>query len=101
MTRIIAILTQKGSLSKGVHENTTVNLFAVDGEDKVKGVESLKLENAENNYFSLLMALKKVSLIYIESMNNDLKKLLEVIGIKTKCGSEIVNDRFINQFIFD
>ncbi len=61
MTRIIAILTQKGSLSKGVHENTTVNLFAVDGEDKVKGVESLKLENAENNYFSLLMALKKVS----------------------------------------
>lgn len=101
MPKIIAILTQKGSLSKGIQENTTVNLFEVDDEDKVKGVESIKLENAESNYFSLLMALKKVSLIYIESINNDLKKLLEVIGIRTKCKDEITNDSFINQFIFD
>jgi len=101
MTKIIAILTQKGSLSKGVQENTTVNLFEIDNEDKVKGVETIKLENAENNYFSLLMALKEVSLIYIESMNNDLRRLLEVIGIRTKCRNEIINDRFINQFIFD
>jgi len=100
MIKTIAILTQKGSLSKGIQDNTMVNLFEVD-ENMVKGVVSLKLENTENNYFSLLMALKKVSLIYIESINNDLKKLLDVIGIKTKCKEDMIDDKFIKQFIFD
>lgn len=100
MAKIIAILTQKNSLSKGIQHNTTINLFEVD-EDVVQGVESLKLENTGSNNFSLLMALKKVSLIYIESINDDLKKLLEVIGIKTKCKEDMINDKFINQFIFD
>ena len=100
MKKIIAILTQKGALSKGVQENTTINLFELEGE-KVKGVESIKLESAEHNYFSLLMAIKKVTLIYAETINADLKIILNKIGIKTKCKEDISSDRFINQFIFD
>lgn len=100
MKKIIAILTQKGALSKGVQENTTVNLFELENEN-VKGVESLKLESTEDNYFSLLMAIKKVSLVYADTINSDLKSILNKIGIKTKCKEDIHSDRFINQFIFD
>ncbi|WP_163304695.1 hypothetical protein [Dysgonomonas sp. 521] len=99
MAEIIAILTQKGNLSKNIQHNTTVNLFELENE-KVKGVESLKLENTENNYFSLLMALKKVSIVYAESFNTDLKNILNKIGIKTKNKEELEGDKFINQFIF-
>ncbi|MFV0328487.1 MAG: hypothetical protein ACK5KL_01495 [Dysgonomonas sp.] len=70
MAEIIAILTQKGNLSRDIQGNTTVNIFELEN-DKVKGVESLKLDNTENNYFSLLMALKRVSIIYTDSINND------------------------------
>ncbi|WP_029904659.1 hypothetical protein [Prevotella sp. 10(H)] len=100
MEKIIAILTQKGALSKGIQENTTVNLFEIEGNN-VKGVESVKLESTENNYFSLLMALKKVTLIYTDSISTDLKNILYKIGIITKCKDEITDDRFINQFVFD
>ncbi|MDR2949299.1 MAG: hypothetical protein LBV71_08825 [Prevotella sp.] len=99
MAEIIAILTQKGNLSRDIQGNTTVNIFELEN-DKVKGVESLKLDNTENNYFSLLMALKRVSIIYTDSINNDLKNLLSKIGIKTKCRDELNDDKFINQFIF-
>ena len=99
MAEIIAILTQKRNLSKDIQRNTTVNLFELENE-KVKGVESLKLDNTENNYFSLLMALKRVSVVYTESINNDLRHLLSKIGIKIKCRDELNDDKFINQFIF-
>ncbi len=100
MAKIIAIFTQKGALSKGIQENTKINLFQIDN-DEVSGVETLKPENTEPNYISLLMALKNVSLIYIESINKDLKNVLEMIGIKTKCKEEMTDDLFINQFIFE
>jgi len=100
MKKTIAILTQKGSLSKGIQPNTTVNLFSLVG-DEVKEVENLKLEDTGNNYFSLLMAVKKVSIIYIETINTDLKNMLNTLGIKTKCRDEIYDDKFINHFIFD
>ncbi len=100
MTKIIAILTQKGALSKGLQENTTVNIFEVDNES-VKSVESVKLEDTENSYFSLLMTVKKVSLIYIDSISIELKNILNKIGIKTKCKDEIIDDKFINKFIFE
>lgn len=96
----VAILTQKGALSKGLQNNTTVNLFTMEN-DAVVEVENLKLENTSENYFSLLMALKKVSLIYVDTINNDLRRILEKIGIITKCKDEIFDDKFICQFVFD
>jgi len=99
MAEIIAILTQKGNLSKDIQDNTTVNLFEMENE-KVKGVESLKLTNTENNYFSLLMAIKKVSIVYADTISTDLRNILGKIGIKTKCKEDLDNDKFINQFIF-
>jgi hypothetical protein len=100
MKKIIAILTQKGSLSKGLQKNTTVNLFSLEN-DKVNEVEYLKLEGTENNYFSLLMLMKKVTTIYVETINDDLKYMLNKLGINIKCKEEIGEDKFINQFIFD
>lgn len=100
MRKKVAILTQKGALSKGVQEDTTVNLFDLDDE-KVTGVENIKLEETTDNYFSLLMSIKKVSLIYVDTINNDLKRLLDMIGISTKCKDDMNDDKFINQFIFD
>lgn len=100
MEKIIAILTQKNSLSKGLQNNTTINYFKIQNEAVVE-IETVKLDNTSENYFSLLMAIKKVSLIYIDTISNNLKGMLNKIGIATKCGNEINNDRFINQFIFD
>jgi len=100
MEKIVAILTQKGALSKGLQENTMVNLFRLK-DDKVTSVESVKLKENTYNYFSLLMAIKRVSLIYVDTLNNELKSLLNSIGIKTKCKDETDGDLFINQFIFD
>lgn len=100
MEKVIAVLTQKGSLSKGIQDNTTVNLFKLQDE-KVTEFESIHLSNSENNHFSLLMVMKKVSLIYIDTISNDLKRLLEVVGIRTKCKDDTTDDMFINKFIFD
>lgn len=100
MKKIIAILTQKGALSKGIQENTTVRLFSLEDEE-VSKVENLKLEDIGNNYFSLLMAVKKVSIVYAETINTDLRNLLNMMNIKTKCKGEMADDRFISQFIFD
>ncbi len=99
MKKIIAVLTQKGSLSKGLQDDTTINLFKMDDE-KVTEVENVRLEETSNSHFSLMMALKEVTLIYADTISHDLKRLLNKLGITTKCGDEIVDDRFINQFIF-
>ncbi|HCO67714.1 MAG TPA: hypothetical protein DIT04_08180 [Dysgonomonas sp.] len=100
MKKRIAVLTQKNSLSRGIQNNTTVNVFELEDE-QVVGVENFKLENPTDNYFSLLMALKEVCIVYMQSINKDLRRLLETIGIKTKCADETNNDKFIQQFIFD
>lgn len=100
MKKIIAILTQKNALSKGLQDNTTVNLFKLEGEE-IQEVVSLKLDNTSENYFSLLMAIKEVSLIYADTISNNLKNMLNRIGIKTKCKEDIIDDRFINQFIIN
>jgi len=100
MEKVVAILTQKGSLSKGVQTNTKVNIFRIENE-KVAEVESVNLESTTDNYFSLFMKIKRVSIIYADTINVELKKILERIGIKTKCREELQDDMFINQFIFD
>ncbi|NDV79070.1 hypothetical protein [Dysgonomonas sp. 511] len=100
MAKVIAVLTQKGSLSKGIQENTTVNLFSMENE-KVKGVENIKLKGTGHENFSLLMALKKVNLIYMESISAELKATLQESGISIKCKDEIGEDKFLSQFVFD
>lgn len=100
MKKRIAILTQKNSLSRGIQNNTTVKVFELEDE-KVVGVENITLENTTNNHFSLLMAMKEVCVVYMQTISNDLRRLLETIGIKTKCADETHNDKFIEQFIFD
>lgn len=100
MKKIVAVITQKGALSKGLQENTKINLFKLENEQVVE-VENLSIEDTSTNHFSLLMALKTVSTIYIGSINNDLKNLLNLIGITTKSLDEEMDDKFINQFIFD
>lgn len=100
MKKIIAILTQKNSLSKGLQDNTTVNLFDIENEE-ITGVVSLKLDNTSEKSFLSLMKIKEVSLIYVDTISNNLKNMLTKIGIKIKCRDEILNDRFMTQFIFD
>lgn len=100
MKKIIAILTQKNSLSKGLQDNTTVNLFDMENE-AITGMVSLKLDNTNENAFLSLMIIKEVSLIYVDTININLRKMLNKIGIKIKCQDEISTDRFMTQFIFD
>jgi len=100
MNKVIAILTQKGSLSKDIQMDTVVNIFRMEDEE-VAEVEHLKMEAVSNNYFSLLMAAKKVSLVYLDSVNNDLKNMLNTLGITIKCKEEYTDDKFINRFVFD
>lgn len=100
MEKVIAILTQKGSLSKGINTNTTINLFKLR-DDQVTEVENIELEEVSHKSFSLLMALKEVSIIYIDSISKELKQILDTISITTKMKDDLDNDHFINKFIFD
>lgn len=100
MEKIIAVLTQKGALSKGFQENTIIRLFSLNN-NKVQKVENIKLEKTDNNSISLWMTTKKVTILYAETISADLKKMLQVMGIKIKCKEEFENDCFIEQFIFE
>lgn len=100
MEKIIAILTQKGALSKGFQENTIIRLFSLNN-NKVQRVENVKLENTDNDSISLWMAAKKVTVLYAETISIDLKRMLQMMEIKIKCKEELENDYFIKQFIFE
>lgn len=100
MEKTIAIVTQKGALSRGLQHNTKVNLFSIKN-DKVTGVENINLEGTSENRFSLMLALKKVSVVYIDTISNDLRRILDIVCITTKLKDEFDDDRFIRQFIFD
>lgn len=100
MEKIIAILTQRGALSKGFQDNTIIRLFSLN-DDKVQKVENVKLESTDNDSISLWMSAKKVTTLYAETMSADLKRMLQKMGIKTKCKDDLENDYFIKQFIFE
>lgn len=99
MDKIIAILTEKGSLSKEIQKDTMINVFIMEDE-KVVGYESIRLENNDRDSLSILLKIKEISLIYIDTINNELRRLLNKLGIKIKCKEEWNDDKFINQFIF-
>lgn len=100
MKKVIAILTQKGSLSKGLENGTTLNIFKLENE-KVAGVETIKLEDTTNSYFSLLIAIKDISMLYVDSLGQELVSLLIKLGVSVRFKNEINNDNFISHFIFD
>lgn len=97
--KTIAIITEKGTPGKDIQQNTLVNVFELEG-DKVCSYESIKLENDDSEAFSMLLKLKNISLIYIESINNELKRILNKLGIGVKCKDDWEGDKFIEQFVF-
>lgn len=99
MIKNIAIITEKGAPGKDIKENTQVNVFRLEG-DKVVEYENIKLESNDNDYFSSLLKIKEISIIYIETINSELKKLLSMLGIGIKCKEEWDGDKFIEQFVF-
>ncbi|MDU1891130.1 MAG: hypothetical protein E6767_10595 [Dysgonomonas sp.] len=99
MIETIAILTDKGALSKDLKENTLINVFKLEN-GKVCEYESITLESTDKKSFSKLLELKRVTLIYIESINHELKHFFGMLGIKIKCKEDWEGDEFINQFVF-
>ena len=99
MEKTIAVVTQKGSLSRGVQQNTIINLFKLTN-DKVTGVENVNMEEVSEKSFSLMLALKQVSVVYLGTISNELRRILDTIGITTKLKGDLDNDKFKQQFIF-
>jgi len=100
MKKTIAILTKKGRLIKDIEAGSDVNIFSLE-DNKVIGYENVKIENNEYGHFTTLVKKKRVKLIYMDSINEQLKKILNKLGIGIKCKSECLNDRFLNRFVFD
>lgn len=100
MKKIIAILTKKGKLCNDLQENSDMNIFQMEGS-RVIGYENLKIENIDYDSFASLTKKKKIELLYMEAINEELKNMLRSIGVYTKCKDEYANDNFINRFIFD
>jgi hypothetical protein len=100
MKEKIAILTNEGALSKDVKNGTLVSLFSMD-DNIVTRVEYFKLKDeATEEHFSFIMKLKKVTMIYTDSLSMNLRKLLSNTGIIIKCKEDMAGDKFINQFVF-
>ncbi|MDR2953908.1 MAG: hypothetical protein LBV43_02375 [Prevotella sp.] len=99
-TKTIAILTEGGMPGKEINENTQINVFRLE-EDKVLGYESIKLGSNDNNKLSMLIKLKEISLIYIDTLNNELRYLLQKLGVSVKCRDQWEDDEFIGKFVFN
>ena len=100
MKKRIAIPTQKGKLSKGIQQDTTFNIFEIEDE-KVVRVEQTVPDIITTNYTSLWLYYKRVTMLYIEEINHDLKNKLKRLGIIVKSRDELTEDKFFNSFVFD
>lgn len=99
MNKIIAILTKKGLLSNGIQENADLNIFKME-EDRVVGFEKIKIENQEEHRFFSLLRSKNITLLYMDALTHDIKKIIEKIGITIRLKEECEEDKFLNTFIF-
>lgn len=99
MKHRIAILTQKGSLSKGLENSTKINIFEFDDNEMV-GCENIILNEVNEIQFAFMMVTKNVNIVYVDSISTTFKNLLWIIGIKVKCKDELSNDAFIEHFAF-
>jgi len=99
MNKIIAILTQKGLLGKDIQIDTLVNVFKLEDE-KIREYDSIQLDNNDNASFSRLMKIKDISLLYIDTISEELENMLSKLGIIIKRKEEWGEDKFISQFVF-
>jgi len=99
MEKAIAIITDKGVPGTQIGENTMVNVFTME-EDKVSGYESIPLESSDGSSLSRLLKLKEVSLVYTGALSNELKAILQKLGISVKCRDQWEGDEFIARFAF-
>lgn len=99
MVETIAIITEKGVPGKDIKENSLVNIFRLE-DNKVFSYESLQLKSYDNESFFKMLRFKEISLIYIDSVNNELRRLLNKLNIRIKCKEDWSDDEFIKQFVF-
>jgi hypothetical protein len=99
MKRKIAILTQKGFLGKGIHEDTQINVFKLNDE-KIYEYESVELKSNDKVSFTKLLKLKEISMVYIDTISEELENLLNILGITIKRKEDWGEDQFISQFVF-
>lgn len=99
MVKAIAIITENGVPCKGIGEKTQINVFMME-KDKVSGYENIQLEHGDANSLSRLLKLKEISMVYIGTLNNELKTLLQKLGINVKCRDQWEGDEFIGKFVF-
>ncbi|MFV0417819.1 MAG: hypothetical protein ACK5KT_03655 [Dysgonomonas sp.] len=97
--KTVAIITEKGIPGKDIKENTQINVFKLE-DNKVRSYESIKLNNNDHKEFSMLLKLKEISLIYTDTITNELKRILNILGIGIKCKDDWEGDKFIEQFVF-
>jgi len=99
MRKKVAILTKQGTLCSDLQENTEMNIFALEG-NRVVEYENIKLQNPEYGSFMDIVKIKKVTLLYMNNITEELKHLLTKAGCLLKLQNEFHEDEFINQFIF-
>lgn len=99
MNKIIAILTKKGLLSNGIQEDADLNIFKLE-ENKVVGYEKIKINDNESSDFFTLLRSKKINLLYLDTLANDIRNLIEKFGITIRFKEECDDDKFLNAFIF-
>jgi hypothetical protein len=99
MKRIIAILTKKGALCDDLQKNTDVNIFKMEG-GRVVEYENIKLADNAYQSFSLILTSKKISLIYMNHVGEELKKIAKKAGCVFKSREDFGDDEFIKQFVF-
>ncbi|MDU1890537.1 MAG: hypothetical protein E6767_07575 [Dysgonomonas sp.] len=99
MEKVVVILTQKGALSRGLQNNTMINLFRLKGSN-IFEVENIKMEKVNDTFFSKLMTTKKVDMIYTGTLSDQLHHSLTNAGVIIKYMDDINNDKFIEQFVF-
>lgn len=97
--KTIAIITEKGVPGNDIKENTQINVFKLEG-NRVCSYESIRLNNNDHKEFSMLLKLKEITLIYTDTINNELKRILSILGIGIKCKDDWEGDKFIEQFVF-
>ena len=77
-----------------------MNIFNLE-DDRVVGYENLKIENNEYKNFASLVKKKNINLLYMDTINEDLKKMLKKLGVYAKCKDDCMDDAFIGRFVFN
>lgn len=100
MKKRVAIITQGGRLSHDLNIGTDFHLFDLN-EDQVVQVDHAVMKDS-NKYNLLLWLLSlKIDELYLEKVDENLRKDLNDIGVTVKEKKDLVQDPFFNRFIFD